>query len=109
MISDNDRTELAALLGKHYGTSAGGDDYLWAMADIIIGRGWVKRDIISTAEELDVLPDRAIVLDAADIVWRHDHHPSSGRWWDKLDVEENVCDRLNAIHLPAIVLDACGY
>ena len=38
----DERTELAEILGKHFGTSAAGDDYLWAMADILMERGWRK-------------------------------------------------------------------
>ena len=38
----DERTELAQLLGKHFGTSAAGDDYLWVMADILMERGWRK-------------------------------------------------------------------
>lgn len=47
------REELAALLGKHYGTSAAGDDYLWGMADIIMEKGWVKAEPVW----LDTLPN----------------------------------------------------
>jgi hypothetical protein len=57
----NARTDLARLLGKHYGTSAGGDDYLWAMADIVLE---LLHPVITTAEDLDALPVGSVLLDA---------------------------------------------
>lgn len=50
-----ERNELAKLLGDHFGTSAGGDDYLWAMADIILERGYTKPRMVTTLEELNDL------------------------------------------------------
>ena len=55
------RTELAKLLGRHCGTSAAGDDHLWAMADIVLE---LIHPAIETTEELEALPVGSIVLDA---------------------------------------------
>jgi hypothetical protein len=49
-----EREELAKLLGDHYGTSAGGDDYLWSMADILIERGFgkVRESLLGAADDM---------------------------------------------------------
>lgn len=57
--ADDGREGLAKVLGDHYGTSAGGDDYLWAMADILVERGFGK-----------VREARAAELEAAADGWR---------------------------------------
>lgn len=86
----NSRSELAALLGKHYGTSAGQDDHLWAMADIIISKGWAKHRTLHEVQEVDALPCGSVVLDADGDPWKK---RKDGQWLglrNELEPSENV-------------------
>lgn len=97
----NAREELAALLGKHYGTSAGSDDYLWAMADIIMAKGWAKHQAIEEVADLDALPVGSVVLDVdggpwkkrKDGLWlglRNELEPSVNVYWTDSEVRPIV-------------------
>ena len=63
------RTELARLLGIHFPQSAAGDDYLWSMADVIMGRSFRKPHTITTVEELEASPIGLIVRDGDREPW----------------------------------------
>lgn len=73
------REELAALLGQHYGTSAAGDDYLWAMADIIMEKGWVKTRTITTTDEVEALLVDSVVKDRVGDIYERVENPDSER------------------------------
>lgn len=60
--------------------------------------------IITTAEELDGLADKSVVLAADSEVWRQDRWRAVA-WWDMLTDSDNaVCERASAVVLPAAVL-----
>lgn len=101
--TDAGRTELAKLLGDHFPQSAARNDYLWSMADIIMGRGYRKPRTITTPEELDALPEGSVLLDPDGDVgrkvlggWTTTVMEDDGSMWLTSNQED--------MELPAIVL-----
>lgn len=101
------RTELAALLGKHYGTSAGGDDHLWAMADIITSRGWAKRRAVEAVEDLEILPVGSVILDTDGDPWkkrpdgqwlglRNELEESNTLFWGHMEIRPTILHEATA-------------
>jgi hypothetical protein len=99
------RTDLARLLGKHYGTSAGGDDYLWAMADIVLE---LLHPVITTAEDLDALPVGTVVLDAYGATCTNIHGRRILGWRRVTLAVEDGVGHWRAPYLPATVLHVGG-
>ena len=97
------RTELARLLGIHFPQSAAGDDYLWSMADVIMGRGFRKPRVITTAEELDTLPDEAVVSSDFGVIHQKTVEFDTDRvtWVCPGDTDEHTAGKIT---LPATVL-----
>lgn len=71
-MSAHERIELAETVS----TATSGAVTKWAIADAILAAGYSKPRTITTAEELDALPEGSAVLDADhDVSTKHD-----GRW-----------------------------
>lgn len=75
------RADLAKLLGKHYGTSAAGDDHLWAMADIVLD---LLHPVIETYEELDALPVGSVVRTSGDPGLCDPRVAVKTAWWPEI-------------------------
>ena len=102
------RADLAKLLGKHYGTSAAGDDHLWAMADIVLD---LLHPVIETYEELDALPVGSVVRDEfGDTAVRAYPDKDGWRCWSEIDYWDHSAEPLSAewFNLPATVLHEGG-